>query len=74
MAYTAPAGVYSATPGGFAAGPDRTPLLVPANGGRYSYTGTFPTTQTGATYLVDVVFSRDPSEGRDPDEDRSDSD
>lgn len=60
VAYTAPAGVYSATPGGFAAGRDRTPLLAPANGGRYSYSGTFPTTQTGATYLVDVVFRRDP--------------
>lgn len=60
VAYTAPAGVYSATPGGFSTGRDRSPLLVPANGGRYSYTGVFPDTPSGATYLVDVVFSPRP--------------
>ena len=60
VAYTAPAGVYSATPDGFVSGRSRAPLLVPVNGGRYSYAGTFPMTQAGAAYLVDVVFSRDP--------------
>lgn len=60
VAYTAPAGVYSATPDGFVSGRSRAPLLVPVNGGRYSYAGTFPMTQAGAAYLADVVFSRDP--------------
>lgn len=58
VAYSAPSGVYSATPGGFTAGRDRLPLLVPANGGRYSYAGGFPTAPSGSSYLVDVVFTR----------------
>ncbi|WP_312182150.1 DUF4082 domain-containing protein [Arthrobacter sp.] len=62
VAYSAPAGVYSATPGGFASGRDRLPLLVPANGGRYSYAGGFPTAPSGSSYLVDVVFTR-PDQG-----------
>lgn len=53
-AYRTPAGVYSAIPGGIGSGITSGPLR--ATSGAYTYSGDFPSSSSGASYLVDVAF------------------
>jgi len=57
--YTSPTGTYSATPGEFSgSGITRGPLTAGNSAGAYTYSAGFPGAQSGASYLVDVVFNR----------------
>ncbi|MRK00840.1 DUF4082 domain-containing protein [Aeromicrobium sp. S22] len=56
--YRAPAGRYSATPGGFSADRPGSPLRTPSSGGSYTYGAGFPSSRSSANYLVDVVFEK----------------
>ncbi|MCL3817862.1 DUF4082 domain-containing protein [Aeromicrobium wangtongii] len=56
--YRAPAGKYSATPGGFGADRPGSPLRTPSDGGSYTYGTGFPNARSSANYLVDVIFER----------------
>ncbi|MET0929861.1 MAG: N,N-dimethylformamidase beta subunit family domain-containing protein, partial [Aeromicrobium sp.] len=56
--YRAPAGAYSATPGGLGSPIVKAPLRTPVNGGSYTYGTGFPDARSSASYLVDVVFER----------------
>lgn len=59
--YTAPRGGYSLTPGAFADGSlSRSPLRVAARAGVFRYGQGFPTSDSTANYMVDVVFERAP--------------
>ncbi|MCB2177415.1 MAG: DUF4082 domain-containing protein, partial [Actinomycetales bacterium] len=59
VAYRAPAGHYSLTPGAFSGtGVQRAPLYTAADSGAYSYTGGYPSATTSTSYYVDVVFTR----------------
>jgi hypothetical protein len=60
VSYRATVGNYSATIGAFSSGVTRGPLSVPAAGAVYTYDGTYPTTPSSTSYLVDVVFERAP--------------
>ena len=53
-AYRTPTGVYSATAGGIGSGFTSGPLR--AASGAYTYSGDFPSSSSGASYLVDVAF------------------
>ncbi|WP_427007122.1 DUF4082 domain-containing protein [Pseudarthrobacter sp. H2] len=55
-AYRSPTGVYSATPGGFSSGFTSGPLRTASGSGAYTYNGDFPSSSSGASYLVDVDF------------------
>jgi hypothetical protein len=57
--YTSPTGTYSATPGEFSGnGITRGPLTAGTSAGAYTYSSGFPGSQSGASYLVDVVFDQ----------------
>lgn len=58
VSYVAPAGGYSAGPGGLSAGLTRGPLVVPPTGGAYTYAGGFPSQSSTTSYYVDPVFVR----------------
>jgi hypothetical protein len=69
-AYRAPQGNYSLTPGALASSLNRDPLVSSANGGAYTYGTGFPDQRSSSSYLVDVVFDRQPDAiavaGQDP--------
>lgn len=57
--YTSPTGTYSATPGEFSGtGITRGPLTAGNSAGAYTYSAGYPGSQSGASYLVDVVFNQ----------------
>lgn len=58
--YRAPAGRYSATPGGFV-GMSRSPLVVANGSGAYTYGSGYPSATSSTSYMVDVVFERAPA-------------
>ncbi|WP_335582767.1 DUF4082 domain-containing protein [Cryobacterium arcticum] len=56
--YVSPTGTYSATLGEFSGtGVTRGPLTAGTSAGAYTYSSGFPSAQSGASYLVDVVFT-----------------
>lgn len=57
--YRTTVGRYPFNAGSFAAGYERGPLRVPANGAAYTYADGFPAGQSAGDYLVDVVFTPD---------------
>ena len=60
--YRTTVGAYSATVGAFSgAGLQRAPLRTAADSGMYSYADAYPGSTTSTSYLVDVVFTADPS-------------
>ncbi|WP_375431149.1 DUF4082 domain-containing protein [uncultured Friedmanniella sp.] len=59
--YLAPLGRYAFTGGGLASKLTKAPLSSVANGGRYGFTTSAPTSTSSANYFVDPVFAPAPA-------------